>query len=209
MFLYCLNHAAKKVHVPFQKPSVDREARFIQALGDTKLKTTLQGQKFETLSELEATLKRVEALRRKEIRDSQQKRRPAPNVQFGQFKPPQRRVEGRAFVTDAVEVEPSQRRQSQFRDDYDRGYEAETREPELGSIEPTPKLHHGPLPILVQTQSMINDAEFRVAERRSGSVNPRLGGSPAQYAGERDTFRNTRRRSASGKNPLKVVRLMQ
>ncbi|KAE9350499.1 hypothetical protein PR003_g5344 [Phytophthora rubi] len=56
MFLYRLNRAAKKANIPFEALATVREAhirRFINALGDTRLRTTLRGQRFDTLSELE------------------------------------------------------------------------------------------------------------------------------------------------------------
>ncbi|KAE9017963.1 hypothetical protein PR001_g14263 [Phytophthora rubi] len=106
MFLYRLNRAAKKADIAFERPTTEREAhirRFIKAFSDTRLKTTLQGQRFDALSELDETLKRIEALRqdeRHEDGDYQQKKRPAQHLQFGRFKPQPRRAEGRAFLAE-------------------------------------------------------------------------------------------------------------
>ncbi|EGZ09379.1 hypothetical protein PHYSODRAFT_522509 [Phytophthora sojae] len=129
MFFYRLNHAAKKAGIPYLRPTVDREAhirRFIKALTDSRLRTTLQGQRFDTLDELEKILKRIEALRQDE--GYEQKRHPAQGLQFGRFKPPQRRAEGRAFKAEGVEVDPSLGRHAHFQDDYDLKYEADSEE---------------------------------------------------------------------------------
>jgi hypothetical protein len=110
MFLYRLNQAAKKAGIKYEKPTTDREThirRFIKSLSDPKLRTTLQGQRFDTMNELERTLKRFEALHQdesREARNHQQKQRPAQNLQFGRFKPPQRRAEGRAYMAGNAEV---------------------------------------------------------------------------------------------------------
>ncbi|KAJ8539051.1 hypothetical protein ON010_g12819 [Phytophthora cinnamomi] len=93
------------------------ERRFIKAVGDYRIRTTLQGQKFDTLSELEETLKCIEALQRDERRDAQQKRSPSQTVQFGRFKPQQRRAEGWAFLADGGNFDSDLRRHVHFKDD--------------------------------------------------------------------------------------------
>ncbi|KAE8967375.1 hypothetical protein PR001_g28123 [Phytophthora rubi] len=120
MFLYRLNRAAKTTDIAFERPTTEGEAhvrRFIKALSDSRLKTTLQGQRFDTLSELEETLKRIEALRqdeRHEDRDYQPKKRPTQNLQFGRFKPQPRRGEGRAFMADSTGMDAEAGRQVHF-----------------------------------------------------------------------------------------------
>lgn len=102
-----------------QKPAPDRKVHicgFIKALGDSRLRPTLQGQRFDTLSELEETLKRIEALQRDESRDPQQKRSPIQNLQFDRFKPQQRRAAGCAFLADGGEVDSSPGRHANFKD---------------------------------------------------------------------------------------------
>ncbi|KAE9034198.1 hypothetical protein PR001_g9835 [Phytophthora rubi] len=132
MFLYRLNRAAKKADIAFERPTAEREAhvrRFIGALSDSRLKTTLQGQRFDTLSELEETLKRIEALRqdeRHEDRDYQQKKRPPQNLQFGRFKPKPRRAEGRAFIADGAGMDAEGGRQAHFSDEQFPGHEADS-----------------------------------------------------------------------------------
>ncbi|KAE8991068.1 hypothetical protein PR003_g22424 [Phytophthora rubi] len=135
MFLYRLNRAVKKADIAFERPTTEREAhirRFIKALSDTRLKTTLQGQRFDTLSELEETLKRIEALRqdeRHEDRDYQQKKRPAQNLRFGRFNPQPRRTEGRAFLAESGDVDVDAERHAHFTDEtpsrYDEDLEVE------------------------------------------------------------------------------------
>ncbi|OWZ10849.1 hypothetical protein PHMEG_00016223 [Phytophthora megakarya] len=78
MFLYRFNKAAKSAGIRFDATVSQREAhniirRFIRALNDNHLETTLQGQAFENIVELEKTLKRIESLRRKENQSVQQK----------------------------------------------------------------------------------------------------------------------------------------
>ncbi|OWZ14053.1 hypothetical protein PHMEG_00012526 [Phytophthora megakarya] len=70
---------------------------------DNRLKTTLQGQTFENMMKVERNLKRIEALRREESQT------------FGRFKPPQRRAEGRPFITNSAEaeMEPEYRKKTQ------------------------------------------------------------------------------------------------
>ncbi|KAE8973932.1 hypothetical protein PR001_g26163 [Phytophthora rubi] len=131
MFLYRLNRAARKADIASERPTTEREAhirRFIKALSDTRLRTTLQGQRFDTLSELEETLKRIEALRqdeRHEDRDYQQKKRPAQNLQFGRFKPQPRRAEGRAFLAEGGSADSDAERHAHFSDETPSRYEEE------------------------------------------------------------------------------------
>ncbi|KAE9298069.1 hypothetical protein PR003_g23337 [Phytophthora rubi] len=116
MFLCRLNRTAKKADIAFER----HIRRFIKALSDTRLKTTLQGQRFDALSELEETLKRIEALRqdeRHEDRDYQQKKRPAQNLQFGRFKPQPRRTEGRAFLAEGGSADSDAERHAHFTDE--------------------------------------------------------------------------------------------
>ncbi|KAE9289444.1 hypothetical protein PR003_g25556 [Phytophthora rubi] len=139
MFLYRINRAAKRASIAYEKPTADREAhirRFIKALGNSRLRTTLQGQRFDTLSKLEETLKHIEALQQDENRDNpdhQQKRRSPQNLQFGRFKPPQRRAEARAFVADGVSSSPSQRRYVHFEDEQNSDKEYESESPQAQS----------------------------------------------------------------------------
>ncbi|KAE9041550.1 hypothetical protein PR001_g4174 [Phytophthora rubi] len=140
MFLYRLNRASKRASIAYEKPTADREAhirRIIKTLGNSRLRTTLQGQRFDTLSELEETLKRIEALQQDENRDNpdhQQKRRSTQNLQFGRFKPPQRRAEARAFVADGISSSPSQGRYVHFEDERnpDKEYESESPQTKSG-----------------------------------------------------------------------------
>ncbi|KAE9287344.1 hypothetical protein PR003_g26075, partial [Phytophthora rubi] len=139
MFLYRLNRAAKRASIAYEKPTADREAhirRFIKALGNSRLKTTLQGHRFDTLSELEETLKRIEALQQDENRDNpdhQQKRRSTQHLQFGRFKPPQRRAEARAFVADGFSSSPSQGRYVHFEDEQNPDKEYKSGIPQMQS----------------------------------------------------------------------------
>ncbi|OWZ23266.1 hypothetical protein PHMEG_0001886 [Phytophthora megakarya] len=94
--------------IRFEKTVSEREAhirRFIRALSDNRLKSTFQGQACENMVGLERTLKRIEALRREENQTLQQKKSQVQNLQFGRFKRPQRRAEGRAFLTISTEAE--------------------------------------------------------------------------------------------------------
>ncbi|KAE9287166.1 hypothetical protein PR003_g26117 [Phytophthora rubi] len=122
MFLYRLNRAAKKADIAFERPTTEREAhirRFIKVLSDTRLKTTLQAQRFDRLSELEETLKQIEALRqdeRHEDRDYQQKNRPMQNLQFVRFNPQPRRAEGRAFMGESSGIDVDAERHAHFTD---------------------------------------------------------------------------------------------
>ncbi|OWZ02006.1 hypothetical protein PHMEG_00026514 [Phytophthora megakarya] len=59
MFLYRLNKATKSAGIRFEKTVSEREAhirRFIHALSDNRLKTTLQGQGFENMVKLKKEL---------------------------------------------------------------------------------------------------------------------------------------------------------
>ncbi|OWZ15515.1 hypothetical protein PHMEG_00010821 [Phytophthora megakarya] len=112
--------------IRFEKPVSEREAhirRFIRALSDKHTKTTVQGQAFEKMVELERTLKRIEVLRQEETQTMQQKKNPAQNLQFGRFKPPQRRAEGKTSITNSAEVEAESDQYSQPK--HDPGYETE------------------------------------------------------------------------------------
>ncbi|KAE8981271.1 hypothetical protein PR003_g25259 [Phytophthora rubi] len=106
MFLYRLNRAARKADIAFDELSTDREAhicRFINTLGDTRLGATLRGQRFDSMSELEETLKHIEGLNqdvRREDQVYQQKMRPAQNMLFDRFSPQQRRADSRVPLTE-------------------------------------------------------------------------------------------------------------
>ncbi|GMF47136.1 unnamed protein product [Phytophthora fragariaefolia] len=139
MFLYRLNRAAKRASIAYEKPTADREAhilRFIKALENSRLRTTLQGRRFDTLSDLEATLKRIEVLQQDENQDNpnhQQKRRSIQNLQFVIFKLPQPRAEARAFVTEGALSSPSRRRYVHFEDEQNPNKEYGSESPQTQS----------------------------------------------------------------------------
>ncbi|KAE8980039.1 hypothetical protein PR001_g24381 [Phytophthora rubi] len=178
-FLYRLNRAAKKADIAFDELSTDREAhicRFINTLGDTRLRTTLRGQRFDSLSELEETLKRIEGLNQDVRREDQvyeQKLRPAQNMLLDRCSPQQRRADSRVPLTEGFGGGADTGDHAHFRHEVPYGYD-ENIEVEL--------THQAPRTDALETQSRravqhsisaepcystaVNDDEnFRAAER--------------------------------------------
>ncbi|KAG3153510.1 hypothetical protein PI126_g10056 [Phytophthora idaei] len=98
-FLYRLNAAAKRADVDYEGSLSAQELhvrRFLKKLKDNDLRSTLQGQTFKSVRDLEKTLKRVEAVQQDDgyttqppkARDSK-----ASDVRFNRF-PPHRRDQG-------------------------------------------------------------------------------------------------------------------
>jgi len=102
-FFYRLNTAAGKADIDFRKSPKRLEKhvrRFITKLRETRLKTSLQGQRFKTIANLEFALEQIEEVW---IRSNQNPVTPkrdfrAENVPQGRFRQPPKRT-GRAYVT--------------------------------------------------------------------------------------------------------------
>ncbi|EGZ11513.1 hypothetical protein PHYSODRAFT_336037 [Phytophthora sojae] len=163
MFFYRLNHVTKKAGIPYRGPTAEDYS---------------SGKRFDTLDELEKTLKRIEDLRQDE--SYEQKRRPAQGLQFGRFKPPQPRAEGRAFKAEGVEVDPSLGRHAHFQDDYDLKYEADSAEDVDRSAErtvsspvpaPAPAAASSAQAEPSRSTSLTNEEIFRVAEKLAWKPN--------------------------------------
>ncbi|EGZ17740.1 hypothetical protein PHYSODRAFT_331670 [Phytophthora sojae] len=101
-FFYRLNSAAGKADIDFRKSSKRPEKhirRFITKLRDTRLKTSLQGQRFRSIADLEYALEQDEDVWSRSDHDAPPPRVRdfrADNIPQGRFKP---KRQGRAYVT--------------------------------------------------------------------------------------------------------------
>ncbi|EGZ18814.1 hypothetical protein PHYSODRAFT_332551 [Phytophthora sojae] len=101
-FFYRLNSAAGKADIDFRKPSKrlgKHIRRFIMKLRDTRLKTSLQGQRFRSIADLEYALEQDEDVWSRSDHDAPPPRVRdfrADNIPQGRFKP---KRQGRAYVT--------------------------------------------------------------------------------------------------------------